>query len=171
MKLSAIKPNPNNPRNISPDKLEKLGRSIKDFSKMMAIRPIVIDKDNIIIGGNQRYYALKKAAIKEIPDEWVKKADDLTDEERRRFIVEDNVGFGEWDFDALSVDYEIPELEEWGLDLPTMENIKLPSDEQEEPETYDGFIVVMKVPNDKMQTIESTLNEWRKDFGIQIDIS
>lgn len=131
MKLTAIKPNPDNPRNISPDKLEKLGRSIKDFSKMMAIRPIVVDKDNIIIGGNQRYHALKKAGIKEIPDEWVKKADDLTDEERRRFIVEDNVGFGEWDFDLLSNEYELPELEEWGLDLPTMETYSPENKEKE----------------------------------------
>ncbi len=117
MKLSNIKLNPNNPRRIDKDKLNKLVKSVKDFPKMMSLRPIVVDKDNVILGGNMRYRALIELGYKEIPDEWIKKADDLTDEERRRFIVEDNVGFGDWDWDVLSSGYEKEELEEWGMDV------------------------------------------------------
>lgn len=118
IKLNTLKPNPSNPRNISPEKIDKLVKSIQGFEKMMALRPIIIDKDNIIIGGNQRYTALKKAGYKEIPDEWVKQDSTLTDEERREFIVKDNLNLGEFDMDLLSAEYELDELADWGLDLP-----------------------------------------------------
>ena len=118
MKLTEIKPNERNPRTITKDKLEKLKKSIKDFDKMMSLRPIVVDENNVILGGNMRYNALKALGYKDIPDEWVKKAEDLTEEEKKRFIIEDNVGFGEWDFDMLANEWEVSDLQEWGLDLP-----------------------------------------------------
>lgn len=118
MKLSEIKPNPNNPRLIKDDKFAKLVKSIKDFPKMMDLRPIVVDNNNTILGGNMRYKALKELGYKEIPDTWVKRAEDLTEDEQRRFIAVDNVGFGEWDWDILANEWDSEELSEWGVDVP-----------------------------------------------------
>jgi len=118
MKLSEIKSNPNNPRFIKDDKFQKLVNSIKDFPKMMKLRPIIIDGEGVILGGNMRYRVLKHLGYKDIPDDWVKKADELTEEEKRRFIIEDNVGFGEWDWDMIANEWDAEKLAEWGLDLP-----------------------------------------------------
>ena len=121
MKLSKIKSNPNNPRVIKDDKFQKLVKSIQEFPKMMALRPMIINSDNIVLGGNMRLKALKECGYKDIPDEWVKRADELTEEEQRRFIIADNVGFGEHDWEALKAEWDVEELAEWGLDLPTWE--------------------------------------------------
>src|SRR5690606_26140985 len=79
-------------------------------------RPIVVDKDGMILGGNMRYKAIQELKMNNIPDGWVKVADGLTDEEKKRFIVEDNLPFGEWDWDALANQFSIDELLEWGFD-------------------------------------------------------
>ena len=123
IKLSSIKPNQNNPRLIKDDKFKKLVKSISEFPKMMSLRPIVVDENNIILGGNMRYKALQELGKKEIPKEWIKKASDLSDEEVKRFIIADNVGFGEWDEDVLRLDWNVDELDEWGLDLSIDEKI------------------------------------------------
>ena len=85
---------------------------------MMALRPIVVNNDNVVLGGNMRLKALKEIGYKEIPDEWVKRADDLTEDEARRFIIADNVGFGEHDWEMLANEWDVEELGEWGLDIP-----------------------------------------------------
>jgi ParB-like chromosome segregation protein Spo0J len=118
MKLSEIKPNPNNPRVIKDEKFDKLVKSIKDFPKMMELRPMVINADNIVLGGNMRLKALKELGYKEVPGEWVKRAEDLTEDEQRQFIIKDNVGFGEHDWEMLATEWDAEELEEWGLDVP-----------------------------------------------------
>jgi len=84
---------------------------------MLKLRPIVIDGDNIVLGGNMRLKALQELGYKQIPDEWVKRADELTEDERRRFIIEDNVGFGEWDWDALANEWDEQELKDWAVEL------------------------------------------------------
>jgi ParB-like chromosome segregation protein Spo0J len=117
VKLSTIKPNPNNPRIIKDEKFEKLVKSIKDFPKMMELRPMIINKDNIVLGGNMRLKALKELGYKEVPDEWVKRAEDLTEDEQRRFIIKDNVGFGEHDWEMLATEWDSDELSDWGLDF------------------------------------------------------
>lgn len=117
IKLSSIKPNPNNPRLIKDDKFKKLVKSISEFPKMMSLRPIVVDGNNTIVGGNMRYKALQELGKKEIPKEWIKKASDLSDEEVKRFIIADNVGFGEWDEDSLRLDWGVDQLDEWGIEL------------------------------------------------------
>lgn len=122
IKLSSLKPNPDNPRVIRDHKFEKLCESIKNFPKMMKLRPIVVDAENIILGGNMRLRALQFLGYKEIPAEWVKKASDLTDEEKKQFIVKDNVGFGEWDWEDLANNWDADKLEEWGLDIPLWGN-------------------------------------------------
>ena len=111
MKLSAIHVNSNNPRLIKDDRFQKLVKSISEFPKMMELRPIVIDSEGMILGGNMRFKALKELKYKEVPDEWVKRADELTDEEKQRFIIEDNVPFGEWDWIALNKwDNAVPKI-------------------------------------------------------------
>lgn len=117
MLLSEIKLNERNPRKITKAKLDKLKKSIADFVKMMELRPIVVDENNVVLGGNMRCQALKALGYEELPDAWVKKAADLTDDEKRRFVVADNLGFGDWDEDVLFEDYNAEELEEWGYDL------------------------------------------------------
>ena len=123
IKLSSIKPNPNNPRLIKDDKFYKLLESIKTFGeKMMPLRPIVIDENKIILGGNMRFKALKELGYKEVPADWIKAAKDLTEEQKKEFIIKDNVGFGSWDFDVLANEWDSDLLEGWGLDLPNFES-------------------------------------------------
>ncbi len=118
MKLSEIKPNPNNPRLIKDDKFKKLCQSIKDFPEMLELRPIVVNKDHIILGGNMRYKAAKEIGLKEIP---VKVADNLTPEQEREFLIKDNTSGGEWDWEILANEWDSDELEAWGLDVPSFE--------------------------------------------------
>ena len=115
VKLSEVKPNPNNPRLIKDDKFHKLVKSIQDFPKMLEIRPIVVNSDMIVLGGNMRLKACKEAGLKEVP---IIFADDLTEQEQRQFIIKDNVGFGEWDWEMIANEWDSEQLEEWGLDVP-----------------------------------------------------
>jgi ParB-like chromosome segregation protein Spo0J len=111
-KISAIKRNPNNPRILKDDKFAKLTQSIKDFPQMLEIRPIVVNDDMVVLGGNMRLKACKEAGLKEVP---VIKVNDLTEEQQREFIIKDNVGFGEWDWDLLANEWDTDLLEDWGL--------------------------------------------------------
>jgi len=122
IKLSTIKTNPNNPRVIKDDKFAKLVNSIKEFPAMMALRHMVVNADNIVLGGNMRLKALKEAGYTEVPEEWVKSAESLTDDEQRRFIIADNVGFGEHDWEVLANEWDVEELAEWGLDIPNFDS-------------------------------------------------
>jgi hypothetical protein len=115
VKIGDIKPNPSNPRLIKDDKFRKLVKSIQDFPQMMEIRPIVVNEDMVILGGNMRWKAAKEAGMKTVP---VIKASELTDEQQREFIIKDNVGFGEWDWEDLANNWDTEKLEEWGLDIP-----------------------------------------------------
>jgi DNA modification methylase len=145
MKLSEIKSNPNNPRVIKDEKFEKLKKSINEFPKMMELRPMVINQDNIVLGGNMRLKALKELGYKEVPDEWVKQASDLTDEETRRFIIADNVGFGDHDWDMLSNEWNAEELESWGLEgFPFEEVTELEAEEDDytEPDNIQVDVVL-----------------------------
>ena len=117
MKLSSIKKNPDNPRIIKDDKFSKLVNSIKQFPKMMELRPMVIDSDGMLLGGNMRRAALESLGYKEVPDSWVKRANDLTEEEKQRFIIADNVGFGDWEWDTLANEWDSGDLSDWGLDV------------------------------------------------------
>ena len=118
MKIQDIKPNPNNPRLIKDDKFKKLCQSLKDFPEMLELRPIVVNRDHIILGGNMRYKAAKEIGLKEIP---VKVADNLTPEQEREFLIKDNTSGGEWDWELLKNEWDIDELDAWGLDVPNFE--------------------------------------------------
>ena len=118
MKLKDIKPNPNNPRVLRDDKFQKLKQSITEFPKMLSLRPMVIDENNVVLGGNMRLRALQELGFTDVDDAWVKRSSDLTEEEKKRFIIADNVAFGEWDWDTLANDWEVVDLEAWGLEIP-----------------------------------------------------
>jgi hypothetical protein len=119
VKIGDITPNKLNPRFIKDEKFKKLVQSIKDFPQMLEIRPIVVDENSIILGGNMRYSAAKSAGLKEV---FIIKAENLTEEQKKEFIVKDNVGFGEWDWDILANEWESEKLTEWGLEMPFFED-------------------------------------------------
>jgi DNA modification methylase len=140
--ISKIKTNPNNPRLIKDDKFKKLVKSIKEFPEMLEIRPIVVDKDNIVLGGNMRLRACQEAGLKEV---YILKADQLTEKQQREFIVKDNVGFGEWDWDDLANEWDAEELEDWGLDLPVdlaVQELEAEEDDYEMPNEIKTDIVL-----------------------------
>ena len=112
-KISEVKLNPNNPRLIKDEKFKKLCQSLKDFPEMLNIRPIVVNKDMIILGGNMRYKAAKEIGLKEIPVTIA----DLTEDKQREFLIKDNTSGGEWDWKVLANEWDSEELEAWGLDL------------------------------------------------------
>ena len=111
--ISSITENAANPRTINKHKFQKLVNSVREFPEMLSLRPIVVNKDNVILGGNMRYKACKELGLKEV---YIIQATDLDDKQAQEFIVKDNVGFGEWDWDILANDWNVKELEEWGLD-------------------------------------------------------
>ena len=118
VKLSEIKINPNNPRLIKDDKFAKLVQSIKDLPQMLAIRPIVVNSDMVVLGGNMRLKACKEAGLKEVP---IIIADNLTEDQQREFLIKDNVSGGEWDWSMIANEWDADQLEEWGLDVPDFE--------------------------------------------------
>ena len=134
-KLTDIKSNPNNPRIIKDDKFKKLVASIKEFPQMLSLRPIVVNDDMIVLGGNMRLKACKEAGLKEVP---VIKASDLTDEQQKQFIIKDNVGYGEWDWDMLANEWDAEDLVEWGLDVPVFNVDDLGSAEENNYDVPDG---------------------------------
>ena len=117
VKISEVKVNPNNPRLIKDDKFKKLVQSVKDFPEMLNIRPIVVNKDMIILGGNMRFKACKEAGLKEVPIIIT----DLTEEQQKEFLIKDNVSGGEWDWDIIANEWDIQNLKEWGLDIPVLD--------------------------------------------------
>ena len=113
--IGTIIPNPTNPRIIKDDKFKKLVKSIQEFPQMLELRPIVVDSNMVVLGGNMRLKACIAAGLKEVP---IIVADQLTDAQKGEFIIKDNVGFGEWDWDLLANEWDVETLEDWGLELP-----------------------------------------------------
>jgi len=152
--ISSIKENDANPRFINKHKFKKLVNSVKEFPEMLSLRPIVVDKDNIILGGNMRYKACKEIGLKEV---YIIQADDLDEKKAQEFIIKDNVGFGEWDWDVLANDWDVKELEEWGLE-------GFPFEEEEEKELNDisdtiesSYRIEVEIENEEEQ--EKLYNE------------
>ena len=139
--ISSIKENAANPRTINKHKFQKLVNSVKEFPEMLSLRPIIVDKDNVILGGNMRYKACKELGIKEV---YIIQAADLDDKQAQEFIVKDNVGFGEWDWDILANDWDVKELEEWGLDgFPFEEEVlEAEEDDYTEPDNMQVDVIL-----------------------------
>ena len=114
VKITQVRPNENNPRFIKDYKFKKLVTSIKEFPEMLKLRPIVVNNEMVVLGGNMRLKACKEAGLKEV---WILKADELTEAQQREFIVKDNVGFGEWDWDVLANEWNTQQLGDWGMEV------------------------------------------------------
>ncbi len=172
VKILTVKTNPNNPRVIKDDKFDKLVQSIKDFPKMLEIRPIVVNDDMIVLGGNMRLKACKEAGLKEVP---IIKASDLTEEQQREFIIKDNVGFGEWDWEQLK-EWDGEELEAWGLDVPTFMIDDSINDIDEVDEFTESVNFVIKCESiEQLEQLQTKLNTSSKklaydDFLIKVGL-
>ena len=142
VKITEIKTNPKNPRLIKDDKFKKLVKSIQEFPQMLELRPIVVDENNIVLGGNMRLKACIEVGLKEV---YIVKAEDLTEQQKDEFIVKDNVGFGEWDWDILANEWDTEKLQDWGLDLPldlSVEELEAEEDNFEIPNEINTDIVL-----------------------------
>ena len=168
--ISKVRANPNNPRIIKDDKFQKLVKSIQEFPQMLEIRPIVVNEDMIVLGGNMRLKACLEAGIKEVA---IIKATDLTEEQQKEFIIKDNVGFGEWDWDNLANEWDSDKLEEWGLDVWVKNNddlLELENNESESEnnapkitdEGYSLFELVMLHEN--KLTLLDLLNQVKREY-------
>jgi ParB-like chromosome segregation protein Spo0J len=151
VKISEVKSNPNNPRLIKDDKFKKLVKSIQEFPEMLSLRPIVVNADMIVLGGNMRLKACKEAGLKEVD---IIKADDLTEEQQKQFIIKDNVGFGEWDWEDLANNWDAEQLTDWGLDVPDLEKVENLEDGEEIEFTQSvqlippkEYIIILAEPN------------------------
>jgi len=142
VKISKVNGNPDNPRIIKNDKFKKLVKSIQEFPEMLKLRPIVVDEDMMVLGGNMRLKASKDAGLKEV---WIEIAEGLTEEQKKEFIVKDNVGFGEWEWDMLANEWDSVQLAEWGLDV--WENL-----DDKEPEA--GLIEDDEIPEVKESKVK-----------------
>ena len=133
VKINEVKPNPKNPRLIKDEKFKKLVKSIQEFPDMLNKRPLIVftdvDSKYVVLGGNMRLKACKEVGIKEIP---VIVADEWTEEQKAEFLIKDNVGFGEWDWDGLANEWDTENLQDWGLDIPIFKEY-----EEIEPSGYD----------------------------------
>jgi DNA modification methylase len=140
IKLNKIKSNPNNPRIIKDVKFKKLVTSIKEFPEMLEKRPIVVDENLIVLGGNMRTKACKEAGLKEV---WVDIVDNWSEEQKKEFIIKDNSGFGEWDWDVLANEWDADKLNDWGLDLPPMFNeLEAEEDDYTEPDNMQVDVIL-----------------------------
>jgi len=120
VKITEVIANPNNPRLIKDDKFKKLVKSIQDFPDMLNVRPIVVNKDMVVLGGNMRLKAIKEAGIKEINVEIV----DWSEDKQKEFIIKDNASFGEWDWSDLANNWDSEELTDWGVDIIGFSNVQ-----------------------------------------------
>lgn len=138
MDINLIKPNPNNPRTIKDDKFKKLVQSVKDFPDMLEKRPIVVNKDMVVLGGNMRLKACIEAGMEDVP---VIVAD-WSEEQQREFIIKDNVSGGEWDWDIIANEWDVDQLNEWGLDVPVFAQADAVDDDFDIPDEIHTDIVL-----------------------------
>jgi ParB-like chromosome segregation protein Spo0J len=158
--VSQVKINPDNPRIIKDYKFSKLVKSIREFPQMLELRPIVVNNENVILGGNMRYKASVEAGLKEV---FIVRADNLTEEQQQEFIIKDNVGFGEWDWDLLGNQFEYEQLEEWGLDAIKHDWDDLDYiEEAEKPQVADDrIVIILDTENSKHKSeITEKLSNW-----------
>jgi len=169
MNIKEIKFNQENPRNISDYMFKKLIQSIKDFPQMLELRPLVIDEDNVVLGGNMRLKALHKLGIDEIP---VKKIEGLTQKQKREFIIKDNLSYGEWDWGVINEEWDLTELDDWGFtnnidDIDSFDESDLDSEYKNNPFSITITSTDIKVHNEVYEHIKNTTT----DFDIKIKVN
>jgi ParB-like chromosome segregation protein Spo0J len=156
MLIQEIKSNPNNPRLIKDHKFKQLVKSIQDFPQMLELRPIVIDENNMVLGGNMRLKACLEAGLTDVP---VIHANNLSEDKKKEFIVKDNVGYGEWDWDDLANNWDALELTEWGLDIPNF-NTEGFADKNKElslDDVSDSMTINLKYTEDEYHIVKEAL--------------
>jgi site-specific DNA-methyltransferase (adenine-specific) len=169
--INTIKANPSNPRVIKDDKFKALVKSIKEFPEMLELRPIVINSDNIILGGNMRLRACKEAGLTEVP---IIYASSLDQDKQNEFIIKDNVGYGEWDWDTLANEWDTDLLADWGLEIPDIEMTQLEAqeDDYEVPDEITTDIVLgdlFEIGQHRLLCGDSTnTDEYKKLFNEQL---
>lgn len=158
VKIGAVKLNEANPRTITDERFAKLVKSIKEFPEMLNIRPIVVDANMTVLGGNMRMRACMEAGLERIP---IIKAADLTDEQQQRFIIADNVAFGEWDFDALANEWDTEQLAEWGLNVSTFSTDEFTNKNKEvNVDDYaDECTITLKFTSEDYEQVKTGLHE------------
>jgi ParB-like chromosome segregation protein Spo0J len=158
--ISEVKVNPNNPRLIKDDKFKKLVQSIKDLPQMLDIRPIVVNTDMIVLGGNMRLKACKEAGLQVVP---IIIANNLTEEQQREFLIKDNVSGGEWDWDILANEWEVEQLSDWGLDIPNFATDVDYSDKNKELDLNDfedqKYTIKLEFTEDDYNLVKERLQE------------
>jgi hypothetical protein len=146
--ISKVRPNSDNPRYIKDEKFKKLVQSLRDFPEMANVRPIVVNTEMVVLGGNMRLKAMQEAGWSEVPVQVV----DWSEEKQREFIIKDNVGFGEWDWDELANTWETEELTEWGLDVWQPEEEAEPAEQKDlSGDLKETFEVIIQCGNEEEQ--------------------
>jgi len=173
VKIEKVRLSANNPRVIKNDKFKKLVKSIKDFPDMLKLRPIVVDETMTVLGGNMRLRACLEAGLKEV---YIIKASDFTDEQKKEFVIKDNSSFGEWDWDLLANEWNIDELDAWGLDLPKVyfeEDNEPEFDEDELAMNLDSYIngaikqVVLYYPQEDYEKLIDNFEQLRNKLDVE----
>jgi len=156
VKITAVKSNPNNPRLIKDNKFKQLVQSIKDFPEMLSIRPIVVNKEMMVLGGNMRLKACIEAGLKEVA---IIKASELTPEQQNEFIIKDNVGFGEWEWDILANEWDTEQLAEWGLEVFQTPDYSDKNEEIDIDSLDSEMIIKLKYSEDEYNLVREQLSK------------
>ncbi len=162
VKINKVFSNPVNPRLIKENKFIKLKKSIKEFPEMLKLRPIVVNNEMGILGGNMRYKACVELGLKDV---WIIKVKDLTDKQMEEFVIKDNVGFGEWDWDILANQFDNKELTDWGLDVwQTNDETNLDDffNEEIKLEEKENTKIVLEYNKEDYETVVNILNKEKK---------
>jgi ParB-like chromosome segregation protein Spo0J len=162
-----VKPNPENPRIIKDEDFKKLVKSLKDFPEMADVRPIVINQDNIILGGNMRFRAMKEAGWKECPVIQV----DWSDDKQREFIIKDNLSHGEWEWDALGNNWDAEELKEWGMNVWQTEEASVEEESSNFEANSGNSLIIQFNSEEEAQRAHSLIAQSLSGFGIPAKIS
>jgi hypothetical protein len=171
MKINNLKLNPQNPRIIKDDKFKKLMQSINDFPEMMEKRPMVCvtDDDGKLypLGGNMRLKAIIELGYKEIPDNWIMVADDWSEEQRKEFIIKDNVSFGEWNFEELSLNWNVEQLKNWGVE--SLENNNSIAIEEKEIIPFKKTHILLSFSPETIIEIQEYLQKIKDTVGVEYE--
>lgn len=159
--INKIKNNPNNPRLIKDDKFNKLVKSIQDFPEMLEIRPIVVNDQMVVLGGNMRLKACIDAGLKEVP---IIKASSLTESQQKEFIIKDNVGFGDWDWDSLANEWDTEDLDDWGVNVPDYLNTDINIDDffedNGQSEKEQKFKIILEYTEEDYNAIQEAFKKY-----------
>ena len=156
--IGEVRLNPDNPRIIRDEKFKKLVRSLSAFPTMSLVRPLVIDENNVVLGGNMRLRAMQESGWTEVP---VIQVTDWSEDKKREFIAKDNIGYGEWNWEVLANEWDVVELEEWGLDVPKI-------DETTEIDEQEADPTVLEVKADSLEQLDDLADELKgRGFNVK----